>query len=363
MSGEEYMRGTLQATALGFALCGYGLCLTLFAADGANVGVIYGRIIIKETKKPMNGVIVKLWSRSKETFTVTDKNGKFQFHETPAGAYRVGFAGRRLFSKGGEYENISLAFIPNVVVGKGESREINVEARLGAEINGRIIDSEGNALAGAMVTTGSSNPESQILESDLLGKIVVKGVDPSRECILRILPRKYKYSKNVTVNASEMKAGAVCVIQDVVFPKLTDVRNLSGKVTDGGNKTPHEIFGLYVDSEDGKIVGIARATEGEFSIEIPPGKYRIRHGDVNGAYRIMKNGITIKAGEKTNVEIDLSKPLSEVTPPESGAQPNVAPAQSGESVKPFNWMFIGIPLLILGIGAFAFVMLRGKEAA
>ena len=143
------------AIALVFGTAAGGAAQAPDVISGGTASIA-GRIIERDSQRPLEGVIVQLTSYDGKQMltTMSDRDGQYLFEGIAAGKYSVvaslnGFASQR-------YGRVTAGSPRDVVIGvdAGEARRlVDLMLQRGGSIAGRVIDSEGRALKDAKVDT------------------------------------------------------------------------------------------------------------------------------------------------------------------------------------------------------------------
>jgi len=115
----------------------------------ATLGTVAGKVYDAETGRPLADVMLFLASRAepgvRPSRTTTDKDGQYRFDEVAAGVYDIDYAGLGLPARGqNEAKTVSLD--------DGQfATDVDFAVVMGHRIRGRLVDTEGRQVTGAMV--------------------------------------------------------------------------------------------------------------------------------------------------------------------------------------------------------------------
>ena len=124
------------------------ICLALIGlllqGNPSSIGSISGRVLDADTNTPLVGVRVDARDRSAGATATTDSQGRYVFEKLPPGNRSIEV-----------YDgNLGPSMTPSqtVTVVGGRDTQVDFHTRLFAEVSGRVLDDDGNPIAGMQVT-------------------------------------------------------------------------------------------------------------------------------------------------------------------------------------------------------------------
>ena len=247
-----------------------------------NIANIRGKVIDKDTKKPLSGVEVSCPDYGSKT---TDSNGKFEFKDVFGGEYEISFD-----KKGYEHtsKNVTLNGIDAVL-------DVVMEKSV-STVKGTVYDKDtGKTLSGVSVSCEGCDT----VTTDANGKYTLEKVPVGKQEI-RFVKKAYKtVSKTATVNEGKETS------LDAQMEKKSGT--VKGKVYDNYTYTPIE--GVSVSCEGCDTV--TTNAKGEYTLEkVPVGEQEIRF--VKKGYATVNKTATVNEGEETSLDAEMEKKVGTV---------------------------------------------------
>ena len=135
-------------------------------------GSISGRVTVEETGEPLPGAIIQASLIGNPFVAVTgysNEDGTFTLDRVRPGEYHVNASAELYFSE--FYDNISVYEdrepTPVMVVDDEETRGIDFSLSRGGSVAGRVVDGDGNPLAGVQITVHPPNDDADPTEDNV----------------------------------------------------------------------------------------------------------------------------------------------------------------------------------------------------
>ena len=266
---------------------------------------ISGRVIDRESKRPIEGAMVTLSSFSLTDVLLvaqTGRDGGYAFEAIAAGEYRIAAAHDDYAPELALRAQPEALPLSSIRVARGQRlRGIDLALGRGASIAGRVLDARGTPVAGAPVmalSTGGLAPSAVqmpfMIRTGARGDYVVPGIAEgayrvSASCLsleesleAGVTPRQTYYPGTAEAEAAgvvRVRAGETVAGIDIACPS-SDIVRISGHVI---RAAVDAVADVYLLSNGSAVRTVPLTDGGAFTLRLPSGRYTVcataRDGD------------------------------------------------------------------------------------